>query len=822
MRNHINPNDLWRYFWAVIFASIISLIPTLAAAADSLSASTSASVFTPAPLDQSILYLEELFGNMPPVLVGTGSQLMAQLFKVFNTAVLTLGIVIAGYTTFVGILNTAGEGEMLGKSWNSLWIPLRTVAGIGLLIPTASGYCVCQVFMMWVLVQGIGAADSLTGTIVNYMESSMKVFVPSSSVMTGTNNTDPMGNKYGYEDSQAWKNKDYGTSASTYYDGTITAVYQGLSCMQAYQKACPQINPDYMAPTSTTSSTGITYNFIAHQLKNSATCTAETIDTGSNTETISCGAMVIPIDSADPNTQIYATSIQQGFNAIIPSLNSAAYFMVNDPSSDKSVGMQDTFNFVGGAGFLSEVERVYSSFATQGEYNVEAANTAASDPNSYYEDIRSLGWVTLGAIYWDMAKSKGSASDMKVKEAIIAMTQASSGTANQRGNIAATSNDGTFSSSAWTYGHDWATQFIQDMQASRSSNDGGDYQSAGEQNDPSKIGTNAMAAITMGTLNSMEEKLGGSNNPMVAAQELGHEIALTVEIVSVTLAALVLGLSYLAGTMSSISPATLAFQTGLAILLPGFMIFMGIILVLAGTLSVVIPMIPALAYFFAVIAWLIAALETIVAAPIVAIGVLHPDGQHVMWGKAEPAVMLMTNMFLRPSLIVIGMAAGVILSFITLQFVNFGFNQALLKLLGGKAPTSVEAMLFLTTYVGIVLACVNKSFSTIDAIPEQVMRWISGGESAKLGSGSDSMQKVQQGQEGGAKQVGESTAQGDKAVEKGGKAVDASDEADSKAHAAAQRDIEDNKPAEAGSTSTKEAKAARKADSPLNRMRNRG
>lgn len=767
-----NSKNFWVYLSVLCVAWIAALIPELACADGGVALNTrhSSSIFTIAPYDQSILYLSELFGNMPPLLNGTGSQLMGHLFKIFNTALLTLGIIFTGYTTFVGILNTAGEGEMLGKGWHSIWVPIRTVAGIALLIPTASGYCVCQLFMMWLLLQGIGAADTLTGTIVDYMESDMPVFAPADGVLSSPSSST-------------------GKSVSTFYDSTITTVFQGLSCMQAtykhYNTTGKQTPTITTTAASATSSYTVTYDF-------QAIPDAYPIQEGAiglpnpNTTPSSCGILTITGDTSDSSSAtILAKAISQGLNAIIPSLSSTAYYMVNQDSNDENTVMQDTFNFVGGSGFLTELENTYASLISQAYFTMNTATVDATgdsavdnsslykvDNSSFYEDIRNLGWVTLGTIYWDMAKSTGSTYSTLQKDAVISWNSSNSGTGATATWTTATepnigdSKEDYAGDEIWTKGNTWANQFIQDLQTSRNSSSGSTYQSAGA-NDAGKMGTNAIAAITMGTLASMQDKLSNNRNPMIAAQELGHEIALVVEITSMALTAALLIAGGLMSMGSSMSSGFAVFQAIMATVIPGLTLFMGVLLALAGTLSVVIPMIPALAYFLAVIAWLIATLETIVAAPIVAIGVLHPDGQHQVWGKAEPAVMLIINMFLRPSLIVIGLAAGVILSFITLQFVNFGFNQAILNLMGDKAPTSIEAMLFLTTYVGVVLACVNKSFSTIDVIPEQVMRWIAGGEGTKFGSGQEAMQKVQSGQEGQSQRGGDSGAQESKSAGEG-------------------------------------------------------
>jgi conjugal transfer/type IV secretion protein DotA/TraY len=510
--------------------------------------------------------------------------------------------------------------------------------------------------------------------------------------------------------------------------------------MQSYEKDYPAVNATYVTPPAPEYPIGankIVYDFVAYKQTG-------TDSTGTPTSTkVSCGQILI--DNAPASSFIV-----QGLNAIMPSLNSAAYFMVNDApvitspnTTEEQQAMQDTFNFVG-SDFMNEVATTYNSYVIQ----ANNANTTPSE-NDYYEDIRSYGWVTLGNLYWDMAKSNGEGGNDATQSAKLKWNTNSQ-------NIADTVKWGeNYTATAIKYGNTYANQFIADLKASRDAdnNGSGSFASA-ETNDFSSAASGFISHITLTTLNSLQVKLDDGANPMIAAQKIGHEISYDVE---ATLAALMVAVSasaFVAGVWSSVNSYYLVYQIVVGMALPGLLIFAGLMLVLGGTLAVVIPFIPAMAYFLAIVAWMVATLETMVAAPIVAIGVIHPEG-HAVWGKAEPAIMLMTNMFLRPSLIVIGMAAGVILSFITVQFVNFGFSQAMGALLTtNKMPSSMEATLFLTTYVALILACVNKSFSTIDAIPEQVMRWIQGGEATKFGGGQESMQKLQGAQESSGQKAG--------------------------------------------------------------------
>lgn len=131
--------------------------------------------FAPPPSDRSIQFLSNIFGVVDGVLSGTGSQIFGNMMSIFNSAVLGLGSIVIMYTLMIGTLNTAHEGEFLGKKWSSIWIPVRCSTGMALIIPKASGYCLMQIMMMWVVVQGVGAADRIWSSALQYLNRGGKV-----------------------------------------------------------------------------------------------------------------------------------------------------------------------------------------------------------------------------------------------------------------------------------------------------------------------------------------------------------------------------------------------------------------------------------------------------------------------------------------------------------------------------------------------------------------------------------------------------------------------------------------------------------------------
>ena len=118
------------------------------------------SLFEPADQDVSLYYLGEMFGNSL-ITGGADNYLLSYVFEIFNQVCLATGFVIIMYTLIVGVLQTAGQGKILGEKWSATWIPVRMVLGMALLIPKAgSGYCLAQSLVMWMVIQGIGGADT--------------------------------------------------------------------------------------------------------------------------------------------------------------------------------------------------------------------------------------------------------------------------------------------------------------------------------------------------------------------------------------------------------------------------------------------------------------------------------------------------------------------------------------------------------------------------------------------------------------------------------------------------------------------------------------
>jgi hypothetical protein len=106
--------------------------------------------------DRSVSMLRDIFGpvidalvsGVDPNTVAASANVIATLMSFFNSGILVIGSLIVSYVAVMGITNTANDGEAMGKSWSSLWTPVRIVAGGAVLLPTASGYSFIQLVVL--------------------------------------------------------------------------------------------------------------------------------------------------------------------------------------------------------------------------------------------------------------------------------------------------------------------------------------------------------------------------------------------------------------------------------------------------------------------------------------------------------------------------------------------------------------------------------------------------------------------------------------------------------------------------------------------------
>lgn len=136
-------------------------------------------------VDYFHLWIRYLFGSFifEPWTGDAGDiTLLSSALGFTNALSLSFGVIVVYYTFVGGALNTAHSGEVLGKSWSTIWMPIRTASGLGLIMP-ASGIgggvlSTAQVLMLWLIITGSNAATFLWNNSIDYLTTHGNGYAP--------------------------------------------------------------------------------------------------------------------------------------------------------------------------------------------------------------------------------------------------------------------------------------------------------------------------------------------------------------------------------------------------------------------------------------------------------------------------------------------------------------------------------------------------------------------------------------------------------------------------------------------------------------------
>jgi conjugal transfer/type IV secretion protein DotA/TraY len=779
------------------------------------------SFFAIASDDQSVFYLTELFGTVGTVLVpnpnGTTFNLMSVIFKSLNTTALIIGAIIVTHTTVMGLIKTAAEGEFLGKQWSSLWVPVRMVLGIAALFPSAAGYSFLQVIMMWVILQGVGAADSLWTVVLNYVgyfgspystvtlpttvgvQQSIKVLfndLVCEASMRGENPQTNQVYKNSYTDSQGshnfyycadnansafCNNKTLGASiadaAGTVSQPSGGSAVSATALSSATSSYCstnggtvlcnfgPPFNPTSGACGSMTFGNAAQYCPGGTDLASLSTCAGYTaqqtalawiIDVLYNTAND-----LVNLDNQYLTwTQSAANSVQtpqfvQNYcemasipessclisNSGMPAASSGSNYAASDavvqnilwPCYIEAVvsGQGNTGACIKGApsgnvDFISTSVNFYTTGINGAIAQAMMSYLSTStNTNSTFATAQAMGWIQAGAYYYTIANTNATSTTLTIPpfSATPPPSASSNPVGSYRNNVGA------------------ANALVNQINSQTAD------PSAPTSSIPgfSSMGGGMSDAITQGIWNSFSSALTGSStgistNPLVSMASFGHTLTYTAQVIFATVMAIEIPLIILVGyagaplvlgsgsASNGALEATKFFVYGLYAIL---MAFMGWAFSVGGMLGIYTPLIPYIIFISGAVGWFISVIEAMVAAPFVALGILSPSGQHELLGKADAGLMILFGTFLRPTLMIVGMMASMIMAPIVVSLVNSGFKSVMLSI--NSSPGIYELIVFISAYMSLVLTVLNKAFALIHIVPDRALTWI-GGAAGSAGS----------------------------------------------------------------------------------------
>lgn len=709
--------------------------------------------------DLSLKYLGQIFGNVPGALQGNGTSLMSGLFGVFNEGVFAVAAIWLIYTIFQVMMNTAtADGPQ--KSLKNMFLWLRVIVGFSLLIPLPSGYCLAQELLMQVVVQSVNLADETWDYALDYMQDGGLIFhnpkdsgpVKSLSDLDsfiGVNGSDPSAGSFAY--------KLFSSEVCMYMSNNynkLNAAHDNV----AKQGSLKPYNAIGLQPVVDPSNalkanTGAIYFPGYGDVMSIPTTKADgSIDQAPH----NCGVIAMPTTISKNSTitqynQAYA-AMNQAVLDMQPLAKRVAEQVLPASGGSPSGAVASTF----GASVLKQVVVDYMSLiqpvADFGNESAKKTNAAGE----FAAQAKQEGWFNAGGFYWDMVRWNDSMQSNQgdptklVPAAKTVINQNSPFKDDLNQDIANAQNQ--LSAGMWTDARTALGKWLGSSKQETFNHRG--------------ISGNVVMGVDLGVieipLKKMVDKISASMNTMNAYNPMRESFIVgkyALNAAGWIWAALIMILtpiSIAAGVCDSANPGNVIFKgittwlTPLALASAGFLFTTGVVLTFYA------PIYPFLLFLFGVIGWVLYVIEAMVAAPLVAFGMSHPEG-HDFMGRAEQALMLVLGVFLRPTLMVLGYLVGIMLVYVASGFLNLILGQVFMStyrseydpgvgdamdgawsILGGSPSgnathftgNSISDTLLLPVilalYSSIMLETVNQCFSAIHQLPDMVLRWIGG------------------------------------------------------------------------------------------------
>lgn len=697
----------------------------------------------PPSTDVSVTFLSQIFGTVGDVLNGTSGSMMGHLFKIFNEGVLLVAGLWLGYTTTTVVIRSAQEGSFMGPNKNVAVILLRIALGVSLAIPSATtGYSMIQDIVMKTVVAGVGLADDTWDAALNYLKNGGDIYMPQ---------------QKGQHNSLSGLGASLGSiNAKTNY-APVSELFGSLVCMMQSSNFQQQASQEENAAQST----GANSNSGAWLVGNNSSTYAYHMYEDPTNNTIyfpgygnkanwqpgdapaACGkiqGVMPPVNSNIPASEMQilkAHSYQATLQMVLDMKPAAERYncMLNQGNADcTGVSSKDIY--------VENVKNTFNSYL--GYYNLIQpygrllTQKVNSDAKKFIPNAKKMGWIMAGRFYWDMSRIGVAYNSINVAKDIPAMSGANTATfpaklVQQIKQAKSDANAYAAEANSTDYmGKYLASQGLGESQESGAS---------------TSMGIDGIAGLIFhGLINNLLSPFNHpGSSPIAFLMSVGQ--ACLQQVMKLWVAGLVLipVLGALAGICNSTSPTGVVFSSALQWIKP-MLIGIAAALVVPGViLSLYLPLYPYVLFTFASIGWLMLVLEAMVAAPLVAFGLTHPEG-HDFLGKAEQAVMLFLGVFLRPVLMVIGMVAGMIVSYVAFKLLIYGFVGILGDVFGQASHTTLASTIvhvaqsedghgvsilglivlpaLLIMFSMMVYTITQHCFSLIHSLHENIMRWI--------------------------------------------------------------------------------------------------
>jgi conjugal transfer/type IV secretion protein DotA/TraY len=640
--------------------------------------------------DKSRQGLVSIFGDVVnnPLAVGSsggGDTILAVLFQTTNGALLVIGAMFACYIWFRNLTKIAHDGTIFERSNHTLWGPVRMVWGLASLVPTANGWALSQLLMLWAAsLFGVGIANLGTdGAIAAFRDGRGMIVQPAMpSTMTLSRTI--------FEENLCMHSMNAGLALAGRAGG-------------------------FDFPNEYVQQFGTANGFILQRPNGAKVCGGASID------------------------QSQLSPVPQSTNWIGANIDTSTIYQAHLTAlrNMQNTLTQDALNFVnavmmqmdGQPTTLPDTNLAIEHAAVEYEMYVNnEAGTRAGDigalASNLSDKIRDGGWWTLGAWYQTFAHANS-----KLSNAVAGKAQTfgegfagDQGIASVRDEImkayrtqeASSTNSIAMGQTAGTASTD-TSRFLSSIFAG-----------------PGQMIINYMTNMDLGAAG------GGTTNPLIKMKNLGDYTLATAETATAGyvalhgVAAAADGISAPALILNAVTGAGSYAKGAIEGISPFFLMIVIPMYLIGAGLSIYLPLVPFIVWFGAIINWLVVVLEAIVAAPLWAMTHLDGEGEG-MGARSAHGYIFMLNVMVRPFLMVIGFFGGGACLVVGGTFLNQVYGIAIANVQFDSLTGLVSVLGFLFVYFTICVSLIHSCFNLIFIVPDQVINWIGGAASSTLG-----------------------------------------------------------------------------------------
>lgn len=709
---------------------LVLLATSMLAAHAHASGGGALSITEVAPTDKSLEYLRYIFGNIVDVIIGgTGpdapDSMVGALSEVLNVGMLVFTGLIIGFVYINGIMNSAADGTPLGKSYDTVWVPLRMILALGLVLPYQGGYSSMQTGVIWIAGHGIGMANTTWKAALGYMKDTGSLYPPQVTfafedvaqnilnsryclhaintadrhiniddvVSSGVGDADSIGNlnestvveiNSAHRNVESWINTSY---SSVYTPSQAAKIDKGSGSVAASygQSPCGQLGFTFYKVDNS-----LDYKSELDAFHSSIVSAVAELDTAMDSI-----AKQIAAEAAKPATQKTGAPIA--------------------PDEFKQAVAQFESSYMAAA-------QTASSAIAQKRINW----WASGNPVTSTQTIGSIeaGWITAGSWYWDIQRINRTTQDILAARPFYTGPTAA---------VTAHPDWQTYQQEFKRYLGERAPVATFGSPVNEQSNSSyTSNQFPGADDGIFKEFKRYSITVISGKLRDGLATTLTSPDPVTSLSSFGSVIINILEGMYIVQSGAKIALA----TAEANWAAKLANSTGAVGFLQGVFdvfheLFMALVFSLgplALFLTFYLPAIPMILWVMGVAGWFVLLIEAVIAAPLWAASHAMPEGQGFVGQRAMAGYMVLLSLFIRPTLMLIGFLASMMLMVVMGKAVQLIVIPAITSANGADGfsglATIIGGIAILTL---LMIQVAHRAYGLQTELPDKILRYIGGG-----------------------------------------------------------------------------------------------